>query len=61
MAWGTKSATAKKKALLQRAKDLGLKVTLTMSEYELEHRIAEAEAQLKDAPKAQPSCKHGEY
>jgi hypothetical protein len=61
MAWTTKSAIAKKRELLQRAKDLGLKVTLTMSEYELEHRIADAEAQLKETPKAQPSCKHGEY
>lgn len=58
MAWNKSN---KKKELLQKAKDLGLKVNADMSEYELEHRIAEEEEQLKTSPKTQASNKYGEY
>lgn len=59
MAWIKKSVGDKKKKLLKKAKDLGLNVNADMSEYELEHRIAEAKEEPE--PKVQKSTTRGEY
>lgn len=59
MAWNKKSVNDKKKELLMKAKNLGLNVNADMSEYELEHRIAEAKEESK--PEVQKSTKQGEY
>lgn len=50
-----------KKRLLYQGKELGINLDPNMSLYEMEHRIAEAKAGKKEAPKKQPSKKKGEY
>ena len=51
----------KKEELIKKGKELGLNLEKSMSIYELEHRIAEAEGEKKPAPKPQPSPRRGEY
>ena len=51
----------KKKALIKEGKELGLNLEISMSLYELEHRIAEAKEKQKEEPKTQPSQRRGEY
>ena len=55
------SEDEKKKALIKEGKELGLNLEISMSLYELEHRIAEAKEKQKEEPKAQPSQRRGEY
>ncbi len=50
-----------KKELIKKGKELGLNLDESMSMYELEHRIADAEAENKEKPKAQKSKERGEY
>ena len=62
--WKTKKENLedeKKKALIKEGKELGLNLELSMSLYELEHRIAEAKEKQKAKPKKQPSQRRGEY
>ena len=62
--WKTKkenSEDEKKKALIKEGKELGLNLELSMSLYELEHRIAEVKEKQKEEPKKQPSQRRGEY
>ena len=62
--WKTKKENPedeKKKALIKEGKELGLNLELSMSLYELEHRIAEAKENQKEKPKKQPSQRRGEY
>ena len=62
--WKTKKENPedeKKKALIKEGKELGLNLELSMSLYELEHRIAEAKEKHKEEPKKQPSQRRGEY
>ena len=63
MAWGKKADAMSdhKKELLNEAKNLGLNVEASMSEYELEHRIDEEKEKNKKPAAKQPSSKHGEY
>lgn len=52
--WKTKKENLedeKKKALIKEGKELGLNLELSMSLYELEHRIAEAKEKQKEEPK----------
>jgi hypothetical protein len=51
----------KKKALIAEGKELGLNLEMSMSLYELEHRIAEAKDDKKAPPKQQPSKVRGEH
>ena len=51
----------KKESLIKEGKELGLNLEKSMSIYELEHRIAEAEGEKKPAPKPQPSPRRGEH
>jgi hypothetical protein len=51
----------KKEELIKKGKELGLNLEKSMSIYELEHRIAEAEGEKKPAPKPQPSPRRGEH
>lgn len=51
----------KKKALIKEGKELGLNLEISMSLYELEHRVAEAKEKQKEKPKTQPSQRRGEY
>ena len=51
----------KKEELIKKGKELGLNLEKSMSIYELEHRIAEAEGEKKPEPKPQPSPRRGEY
>ena len=55
------SEDEKKKALIKEGKEFGLNLEISMSLYELEHRIAEAKEKQKEEPKAQPSQRRGEY
>ena len=55
------SEDEKKKALIKEGKELGLNLEISMSLYELEHRIAEAKEKQKEEPKIQPSQRRGEY
>ena len=55
------SEDEKKKALIKEGKELGLNLEISMSLYELEHRIAEAKEKQKEKPKTQPSQRRGEY
>ena len=62
--WKTKKENPedeKKKALIKEGKELGLNLELSMSLYELEHRIAEVKEKQKEKPKKQPSQRRGEY
>ena len=62
--WKTKKENLedeKKKALIKEGKELGLNLELSMSLYELEHRIAEAKEKQKEKPKKQSSQRRGEY
>lgn len=62
--WKTKKENPedeKKKALIKEGKELGLNLELSMSLYELEHRIAEAKEKQKEKPKKQSSQRRGEY
>lgn len=62
--WKTKKENPedeKKKALIKEGKELGLNLELSMSLYELEHRIAEAKEKQKEKPKKQLSQRRGEY
>ena len=62
--WKTKKENPedeKKKALIKEGKELGLNLELSMSLYELEHRIAEAKENQKEEPKKQHSQRRGEY
>ena len=62
--WKTKKENLedeKKKALIKEGKELGLNLEISMSLYELEHRIAEAKEKQKEEPKKQPSQRRGEY
>ena len=62
--WKTKKENLedeKKKALIKEGKELGLNLELSMSLYELEHRIAETKENQKEEPKKQPSQRRGEY
>ena len=62
--WKTKKENLedeKKKALIKEGKELGLNLELSMSLYELEHRIAEVKENQKEEPKKQPSQRRGEY
>ena len=62
--WKTKKENPedeKKKALIKEGKELGLNLELSMSLYELEHRIAGAKENQKEEPKKQPSQRRGEY
>ena len=62
--WKTKKENLedeKKKALIKEGKELGLNLELSMSLYELEHRIAAAKEKQKEEPKKQPSQRRGEY
>ena len=65
MGWlnkGKKSEEDEKKAeLIKKGKELGLNLEKSMSIYELEHRIAEAEGEKKPEPKPQPSPRRGEH
>lgn len=51
----------KKIELLKEGKELGLNLEVSMSIYELEHRIAEEKEKQKPAPKEQKSSRKGEY
>ena len=51
----------KKKGLIKEGKELGLNLEMSMSVYEMEHRIAEAKDKKKEEPKKQPSQRRGEY
>jgi hypothetical protein len=51
----------KKEELIKKGKELGLNLEKSMSIYELEHRIAEAEGEKKPEPKPQPSPRRGEH
>ena len=51
----------RKEELIKKGKELGLNLEKSMSIYELEHRIAEAEGEKKPAPKPQPSPRRGEH
>ena len=51
----------KKKALIKEGKELGLNLEISMSLYELEHRVAEAKEKQNEKPKTQPSQRRGEY
>ena len=51
----------KKKALIKEGKELGLNLEISLSLYELEHRVAEAKEKQKEKPKTQPSQRRGEY
>ena len=55
------SEDEKKKALIKEGKEFGLNLEISMSLYELEHRIAAAKAKQKEEPKTQPSQRRGEY
>ena len=55
------SEDEKKKALIKEGKELGLNLEISMSLYELEHRISEAKEKQKEEPKTQPSQRRGEY
>lgn len=62
--WKTKKENLedeKKKALIKEGKELGLNLELSMSLYELEHRVTEAKEKQKEEPKKQPSQRRGEY
>ena len=62
--WKTKKENLedeKKKALIKEGKELGLNLELSMSLYELEHRVAEVKENQKEEPKKQPSQRRGEY
>jgi len=65
MGWLSKSKKSeedeKKEELIKKGKELGLNLEKSMSIYELEHRIAEAEGEKKPAPKPQPSPRRGEH
>jgi 7-cyano-7-deazaguanine synthase in queuosine biosynthesis len=56
---------AKSKAeLIKRGKELGLNLKSSMSIYELEHRIKDKEAEMKDKPQAKKTetrARRGEY
>lgn len=51
----------KKKALIAEGKELGLNLEMSMSLYELEHRVSEAKEGKKEPPKQQPSPRRGEH
>ena len=65
MGWLSKSKKSeedeRKEELIKKGKELGLNLEKSMSIYELEHRIAEAEGEKKPAPKPQPSPRRGEH
>ena len=65
MGWLTKGKKSeedeKKEELIKKGKELGLNLEKSMSIYELEHRIAEAEGEKKPEPKPQPSPRRGEH
>ena len=51
----------KKKELIKEGKELGLNLEMSMSLYEIEHRVAEAKESKKQPPKTQPSQRRGEH
>ena len=51
----------KKEELIKKGKELGLNLEKSMSIYELEHQIADAEGEKKPEPKPQPSPRRGEH
>ena len=65
MAWLSKKKKSeedeKKEELIKKGKELGLNLEKSMSIYELEHRIAEAEGEKKPEPAKQPSTRRGEH
>ena len=56
-----KEIDPKKIELLKEGKELGLNLEVSMSIYELEHRIAEEKEKQKPTPKEQKSSRKGEY
>lgn len=60
MAWTTKE-DKKKESLIKRGKELGLNLDKSMSVYDIENQISEAEGKEKPEPKPQPSSRRGEY